>query len=100
MVHLTNIPLRLKLPQKLSEKERTEGLKEVEFRTEPWVSKPEVRSLLKDVYGVEVEKLNTAVFEGKPKQRRDGKTRLKGWKKVYATLKEPFVLPESHRPRK
>lgn len=98
VVHLPNIPLELKVPHKLSPKQRKDGIRTVELKTKQWVSKPELKLFLRHVYGVEVSSLATANLEGERTFTRAGATREPGWKKVYATLKQPFLLPSSHLP--
>ena len=101
VVHLANIPLKLKVPESLTEAQRANGLGTVELKTAPWASKPEVQLFLKEVYGVETTRIATANLEGARSRSRSGRiTQKPSWKKVYATLKQPFHLPTSHLPRR
>ena len=48
---------------------------------------PELKGYLTEVYGLDVEKINTLNYEGKKKRGKHGYYRNADWKKAYVTLK-------------
>lgn len=60
------------------------------FRVNPEAKKPEIKKLIENLYGVKVDRINTAVVRGKNKSRwtRSGLLRGKtaAWKKAIVTL--------------
>lgn len=49
----------------------------------------DIKALLSNVYGLQVEKVRTLNVEGKKKRTKYGYHRKPDWKKAYVTLKEP-----------
>lgn len=62
------------------------------FRVSPDANKYQIKSLVVQIYGVKVEKVNTAVVRGKNKSRWTKSGLLRGktaaWKKAYVTVAE------------
>lgn len=62
------------------------------FRVSPDANKYQVKSLVEQIYGVKVVKVNTAVVRGKNKSRWTKSGLLRGktaaWKKAYVTVGE------------
>ncbi len=70
------------------------------FRVDRRATKPEIKSAIERIFGVEVAAVRTLNYEGK-KTRTRGRARLEGrkpsWKKAYVTLKtgeKPFDYNE------
>lgn len=66
--------------------------------------KIQIRSYLEQIYGVEVKRVATMVYQGKPIFVRDRKTgqvlrksKRKDFKKAIVTMKEDFVYPDIER---
>eukprot|EP00850_Spirogloea_muscicola_P016002 SM000127S26618 [mRNA] locus=s127:36349:37576:- [translate_table: standard] len=78
VVRLANVPLRLMMPKAV------ENITEIE-----------IRRVLEAVYGLEVEAVATANYEGKKKRGKAGFYRRPDWKKAYVTLRNPVSLPPS-----
>lgn len=88
---LPNLPIRL-LPfseAQQKEFEATGYLRTVTFRTIPSLGKLDIKALLSNVYGLQVEKVRTLNVEGKKKRTKYGYHRKPDWKKAYVTLKNP-----------
>mmetsp|Transcript_4393 Transcript_4393/g.15251 ORF Transcript_4393/g.15251 Transcript_4393/m.15251 type:complete len:136 (-) Transcript_4393:135-542(-) len=91
-VFFPNIPLRMLVP-----KEALESPKEftqVAFKTQPSVSKIQLKLYLEALYGVEVTNVNTKNFVGKKRRyrTRDAYYREPDYKKAWVTLGEPVTL--------
>ena len=60
------------------------------FRVSPDANKYQIKSLIEQLYGVNVESVNTAIIRGKNKSRWTKSGLLKGktnrWKKAYVTV--------------
>lgn len=89
-VWFPNFPLRL-IPRAL--KVRDDKVYELVFKTVPSVGKFDLKRFLESVYGYDVEKVNTVVYEGKKKRDRYGFYRRPDWKKAYVTLRTPLDKP-------
>lgn len=59
----------------------------------PWLQ-VEVKRFLEALYGLKVQKVTTANYDGKKKRGKYGFMRLADWKKVWVTLREPVRVPE------
>ncbi|KIZ04567.1 ribosomal protein L23 [Monoraphidium neglectum] len=80
--------------EQLQQVRDTGWLREVVFKTEPRVNKMEIAALLRSMYNIEADSINTINYEGKKKRIFDPKGRPKwyrqtDWKKVYVTVKPP-----------
>eukprot|EP00850_Spirogloea_muscicola_P000337 SM000001S04739 [mRNA] locus=s1:1899349:1900509:- [translate_table: standard] len=64
-------------------------------RSAPSAMQIEIRRVLEAVYGLEVEAVATANYEGKKKRGKAGFYRRPDWKKAYVTLRNPVSLPPS-----
>jgi len=62
------------------------------FRVSPDANKYQIKSLVEQLYGVKVERVNTAVVRGKNKSRWTKSGLLRGktasWKKAFVTVAE------------
>ncbi len=80
-------PIVTEKATKLSEK-----LNRYTFRVSPDANKFEIKKLIENLYGVKVEKINTAVVRGKNKSRWTRSGLLRGktneWKKAFVSLAE------------
>ena len=80
-------PIVTEKATKLSEK-----LNRYTFRVSPDANKIEIKKLIENLYGVKVEKINTAVVRGKNKSRWTRSGLLRGktneWKKAFVSLAE------------
>lgn len=68
----------------------SEGLKRYTFRVSPEATKPQIKALVEELYGVKVTKVNTMIVRGKRKQRYTKGGLIKGtspvWKKALVSL--------------
>ena len=80
-------PIVTEKATKLSEK-----LNRYTFRVSPDANKFEIKKLIENLYGVKVEKINTAVVRGKNKTRWTRSGLLRGktneWNKAFVSLAE------------
>ena len=74
----------------------TEKLNRYTFRVSPEANKHQIKDLVEKLYGVKVEKVNTAVVRGKNKSRWTKSGLLRGktsrWKKAFITLADNQVI--------
>lgn len=54
----------------------------------------EVKRFLESLYGLKVQKVTTANYDGKKKRGKYGFMRQPDWKKVWVKLQEPVRVPE------
>lgn len=70
----------------------SEKLNRYTFRVSPEATKPEIKALVEQLYGVKVTKVNTMVVRAKRKQRYTKGGLIKGataaFKKAYVTVAE------------
>ncbi len=68
----------------------SESLKRYTFRVSPEATKPQIKALVEELYGVKVTKVNTMIVRGKRKQRYTKGGLIKGtspvWKKALVSL--------------
>ena len=69
-----------------------ESLNRYTFRVSPEASKPEIKALVEELYGVKVTKVNTMIVRRKRKQRWTKGGLIKGasalWKKALVSVAE------------
>lgn len=88
---LPNLPLQL-VPLSESQRavyEKTGFVKELVFKTVPQATKSDIQSILKGIYGLDVERVTTINYLGKKKRTKDAIYRRADFKKAYVVLKEP-----------
>lgn len=70
----------------------TENLNRYTFRVSPEATKPQIKALVEQLYGVKVTKVNTMVMRRKRKQRYTKGGLIKGataqWKKALVSVAE------------
>ena len=64
------------------------------FRVPPRMTKPEIKDYLEKIYGLDVKKVNTMIYEGKEKRRNGIKYRRPDYKKAIVKLNTPCVPPQ------
>ena len=67
---------------------------EYTFRVSPRMTKPEIKDYLEKIYGLDVRKVNTMIYEGKEKRRNGIKYRRPDYKKVVVKLNPPAVASQ------
>jgi len=74
----------------------TEKLNLYTFRVSPQANKYQIKELVEKTYGVNVQRVNTAVMRGKNKSRWTKSGLLRGktarWKKAIVTLKDDQTI--------
>lgn len=70
----------------------SESLNRYTFRVSPEATKPQIKALVEELYGVKVTKVNTMIVRGKRKQRYTKAGLIKGvtpvWKKALISVAE------------
>ncbi|GKV11168.1 hypothetical protein SLEP1_g22442 [Rubroshorea leprosula] len=72
-----------------------DNIKEFALKTDPSISKIEIKSFLESMHGLEVKKVRTLNMEGKKKKRGGHLIARPKYKKAYVTLKNPLSFPSS-----
>lgn len=67
-------------------KEESEG-RVLAFQVRPNATRSQIKEAVEKIFGVKVDKVRTAVFQGKLKRQGRFEGRRPGWKKAYVTLK-------------
>ncbi len=67
-------------------KENQEG-RVIAFEVRPGTSKHQIREAVETIFGVKVDKIRTANYQGKVKRQGRYSGRRPAWKKAYVTLK-------------
>ena len=97
LIHFPNIPMRLVMPADRVAAAAV-GVRELVFRTIPSVNKVEIKRLLEGLYGLPVEKVNTANFDGKKKRNKGGFFRKPDFKNAYVKLSASVKIPYTPPP--
>jgi large subunit ribosomal protein L23 len=96
-IHFPNLPLRLVLPVDRVAAAAV-GVRDLVFKTLPTANKVEIKRLLTSMYGLPVETVNTANFEGKKKRSRGGFFRKPDFKAAYVKLSAAVKIPYTPPP--
>ncbi|KAL9417221.1 hypothetical protein AB3S75_040242 [Citrus x aurantiifolia] len=90
---LIDFPMKLLMPSSF------ENIKEIAFKTMHAASKIEIKEVLEQLYGLEIEKVRTLNKQGMKKRRECCLVTGPNYKKAYRTLKKPvsfaFDMPFS-----
>jgi large subunit ribosomal protein L23 len=85
----------------VAKEESADGGQLLTFRVDTKATKPEIKSAVERIFGVQVASVRTLNYEGKKTRVRGGRSRQEGrkpsWKKAYVTLKtgeKPFDYNE------
>ncbi|KAM7277536.1 hypothetical protein ACFE04_004670 [Oxalis oulophora] len=83
---LIDLPVKLIMPASFN------NIKELALKTIPSATKPEIRSVLQSMYGLEVEKIRTLNMLGKTKRVKGRLVARPNYKKAYVSLKHPISI--------
>lgn len=86
VIHFANLPIKLLMPSSF------QNIKEIALKTIPSATKVEIKRVLQNLYGFDVEEVRTLNMEGKKKKRGGILIAKPDYKKAYVTLKTPLSL--------
>mmetsp|Transcript_3168 Transcript_3168/g.5582 ORF Transcript_3168/g.5582 Transcript_3168/m.5582 type:complete len:118 (-) Transcript_3168:26-379(-) len=95
--------MKLKPPPDYTGRERllpddTFTTNKIIFKTDPKMTKPEIKQLISKMYNLHITRVNTLNVMHKRKKIQGFDKKTKEYKKAYIELKHPITLPMRPRP--